>query len=126
MQINGTIVKVLPEVSGTSKSGKAWRKREYVVEYEHGQYPKSVVFSVMGDNIDKLNIQPGMEYDLNIDFEAREWNGRYFLQASCWRATALQPTATVPAAQPGWETLYSKQDAAAQMPADDKSDPLPF
>lgn len=43
MKINGTITVALPEQSGTSKSGKQWRKREYVVEYEHGQYPKSEV-----------------------------------------------------------------------------------
>lgn len=93
----GIISKALPEQSGTSKNGKAWKKREYVVEYEHGQYPKSIVFQVMNDNIDKLNIQQGMEYDLELDFEAREWNGRYFLQASCWKAAARVQNSYTPA-----------------------------
>lgn len=78
MEIKGIITNALPEQSGTSKSGKSWRKKEYIVEYEHGQYPKSVVFSVIGQKIDELNIQQGAEYDLSIDFEAREWNGRHF------------------------------------------------
>lgn len=114
----GTITNALPEQSGTSKSGKAWRKREYIVEYEHGQYPKSVVFSVMGQKIDELNIQQGVEYELELDFEAREWNNRYFLQASCWKAAPTQPTAQpfYPQAQP--------QYAQPTPPAQDEG--LPF
>ena len=91
MKVIGTITAVLPETSGVSKSGKNWRKKEAVVQYEGGQYPKSIVFQMMGDNIDKLNIQQGLEYELDIDFEARQWNDRYFLQASCWKATPTQP-----------------------------------
>ncbi len=104
MKITGTITAVLPETSGVSKSGKNWRKKEAIVEYQHGQYPRSIVFQMMNDNIDKLNLQQGIEYELEIDFETREWNGRYFLQASCWKATPAQqavqqlPQSTAPAA----------------------------
>lgn len=134
MNIKGTIVKALPEVSGTGKSGKAWKKREYIVEYEHGQYPKSIVFSVMGDNIEKLNLQQGTEYELSIDFDAREWNGRYFLSASCWRASATgtpqgAPTQAPQPAQPAhinWESLYPQPTPKESKPAEVAGDPLPF
>lgn len=124
MEIKGTITLALPEVSGTSKSGKAWRKREYVVEYEHGQYPKSIVFSVMGQKIDELNIQQGIEYDLSIDFEAREWNNRYFLQASCWKAAPLnQQPAPAPANDPyAAMGMQPREPQTAPAQADD----LPF
>lgn len=112
----GTITNALPEQSGTSKSGKTWRKRDYIVEYEHGQYPKSIVFSIMGDKIDSLNIQQGVEYELALDFEAKEWNGRYFLQASCWKATPTQSMA-----QP-----TSEQSAYAQTAPPAQDDGLPF
>lgn len=114
MEIKGIITTALHEQSGTSKSGKAWRKREYIVEYEHGQYPKSVVFSVIGQKIDELNIQKGAEYNLSIDFEAREWNGRYFLQASCWKAT--------PVHQPAQQPIYPQPEP----PKDDMGNDLPF
>lgn len=129
MQIKGTITTALPEVSGTSKNNRAWRKREYVVEYEGGQYPKSIVFSVMGQKIDELNIQQGAEYDLSIDFEAREWNGRYFLQASCWKATPLQAqTAPQQPVQQGWQAAYPQPTAQPTTPAPqgDMGEPLPF
>ena len=118
----GIITTALPEQSGTSKSGKEWRKKEYIIEYEHGQYPKSIVFSVMGQKIDELNIQQGAEYELNIDFEAREWNGRFFLQASCWKATPTQQPQHAPAQQ-GWEQMYQQPQAQPQTPKDNG---LPF
>lgn len=119
MNVKGIITAVLPEISGVSKSGKNWRKKEAVVQYESGQYPKSIVFQMMGDAIDKLNIQQGQEYDLSIDFEAREWNGRYFLQASCWKATPLQAAPAQPMPQ---QPVYQQ----SQAPKDDMGDPLPF
>lgn len=121
MNVKGIITAVLPETSGVSKSGKNWRKKEYIVEYEHGQYPKSVVFSVMGQKIDELNIQQGAEYNLSIDFEAREWNNRYFLQASCWKATPTQQPQQAPAQQMYQQPVY--QQAQAQ-PQEDSG--LPF
>lgn len=119
----GTITNALPEQSGTSKSGKAWRKREYIIEYEHGQYPKSVVFSVMGQKIDELNIQQGVKYELELDFEAREWNGRYFLQAACWKATPTQPMGQPAPQQPVYPQTQP-QYAQPAPPAQD--DGLPF
>lgn len=104
MKFNVTIEKALPEQSGTSRSGKAWRKRSYVGMYDasNTQWPKRITFDIMGDKIDQLNIQEGGQYEVDIDFDAREWNDRYFLSASCWKATRLdsepapQPTAPQP------------------------------
>lgn len=117
MKVIGTITAVMPETSGVSKSGKNWRKKEAVVQYEAGQYPKSIVFQMMGDVIDKLNIQQGVEYELELDFEARQWNNRYFLQASAWKATPTQQPAPQPAPQPQY---------APAPPTDDLGNDLPF
>ena len=89
MKLTGKITKALPEISGMSKTGNLWRKREYVCVYDETNtaYPKGVLFSVMNDRIDTLNIQEGGVYELDIDFEAREYNGRWWMSASVWRAT---------------------------------------
>lgn len=126
MKVTGIITAVLPETSGVSKSGKNWRKREAVIQYEGGQYPKSIVFQMMGDNIDKLNIQQGQEYDLEIDFEAREWNDRYFLQASCWKATPTAQHAPSQPAQQGWQAAYPQPTAQTQTASASQDDGLPF
>lgn len=127
MKVTGIITAVLPETSGVSKSGKNWRKKEAVVQYEAGQYPKSIVFQMMGDVIDKLNIQQGIEYDLELDFEARQWNNRYFLQASCWKATLTQQAPAQPSqsVQQDWQAAYP-QPAAKPQTASQEDEGLPF
>ena len=59
MEIKGTIIHALPEVSGVSKAGNAWKKKEYVLENTEGQFPRKVAFTCFGDNADKINLQVG-------------------------------------------------------------------
>lgn len=136
MDITGIITVALPETSGVSKFGKSWRKRSYVCVYDNtnANYVKSIVFDVLGGKIDEFNLQQGAEYDLKIDFEAKEWNGKYFQTAVCWKAipkvrVVQQPAqvASAPAPQ-GWQALYPQQQpmqSAAPFPAQD-SDALLF
>ena len=59
MEIKGKIIHALPEVSGTSKAGNLWKKKEYVLENTDGQFPRKVAFTCFGDNADKINLQVG-------------------------------------------------------------------
>lgn len=122
MKFNGTIVLALPEVSGTSQSGKSWRRRSYVCRYDatNEKYPKEVLFDVMGDRIDELNIQQGGQYELEVDFTVREWNGKRFMQASAWKAVRLDASPTPPA------QVVTAAAAPAPAPAPDNGDQLPF
>jgi hypothetical protein len=45
LEIEGKVILVLPEQSGTSQAGKTWRKQSFVIETEE-QYPKKVIFNV--------------------------------------------------------------------------------
>lgn len=78
MIFSGIIQTAMPEQSGVTAAGKAWRRKDFILLYDNtnAQYPKTVLFSVMGDNIDKLTIQQGVEYEVEIDFTTREYNGR--------------------------------------------------
>lgn len=133
----GTITVALPIASGTSKSGKEWRRASYILTYDNSnpQYPKSVLFDVMGDRIEQLNIRQGQEYEVEIDFTTREFNGRNFMSASAWKATpATQqtnpaPTPTPAPAQQGWQAVYPTPSAQPTQPAAPKADDandLPF
>ena len=112
-----TIQTALPVQSGTSKSGKAWSKQTLVGVYDSSnpQYPKSIVFDVMGDNINKFNLQPGGQYEVEIDFTAREWQDRWYMSANCWKATAIQaqmygqPNAQQPYPAQAPQQNYSQQ-----------------
>lgn len=126
MQFNGTVKVVSPIQSGTSKAGKEWRKIDVILEYEHGQYPKAIVFSVMNDKIEELNLCEGGEYEVSVDFSTREYNGRYYMSASAWKATAKNAASPQPAPeQEGWEAAYPPAQPKAQE-APQGADDLPF
>ena len=98
MTFSGIIQLALPEQSGTTAAGKQWRRKDFILLYDNSnaQYPKTVLFSVMGDNIDKLNIQQGVEYDIEIDFSTREYNAKTYMSATAWKATAKSGCSTPP------------------------------
>lgn len=125
----GQVAAVSPIQSGTSKSGKAWRKVDVVLVYDNSkpEYPKAIVFSVMNDNVEKFGLVQGGEYEVEVDFSVREYNGRHYMSASCWKATRLdaqQPASTAyptnpyaaPVVQPQQQTSTKSQ----------QSDDLPF
>lgn len=133
MKLRGRVDRVLPEQSGVSKSGKAWRKRTVVLTYDvsNMNYPKSVVFDVVGDRIEKYNFEAGADYEIDVDFEVREWNGRYFQQVGVYGAARLG--AQMQAQQQPQQYI---QQAQAQQPfggqvfpqeaQQQQSDDLPF
>lgn len=78
MEISGKTIAVLDLVTGTSKAGKAFQKRGFVIETA-GQYPKKVCLQLFGDKVnDCPNV--GEEVKVSFDPESREWNGRWFTQ----------------------------------------------
>lgn len=118
MNFKGIITAAMPVASGTSKSGKEWRRATYILTYDNSkpEYPKSVLFDVMGDKIEQLNIKQGVEYEVEIDFSTREYNGRTYMSASAWKATPTQQSAPQ-------QPIYQQAQPQAPAPAPDD---LPF
>ena len=85
MEITGKIILALPEQSGTSKAGNAWKKREYVLETQE-TYPKKVMFNFFGDRVDQYPLQVGELVTVSFDLESREFNGRWYTDVRAWKA----------------------------------------
>lgn len=114
MEITGTIIVALPEVSGISKStGNPWKKREYVLENTDGQYPRKMCFTCFGDNADRINLTVGQRYTVSFDIDAHEYNGRWFNEIRAWRAVDAQAAAAPQPAQ-----VSQPAQAAPAAPAD--------
>lgn len=132
MTFSGIIQTVMPEQSGTTSAGKAWRRKDFILLYDNSnaRYPKTVLFSVLGDNIDKLNIRQGGEYDVEIDFSTREYNGKTYMSASAWKVTAKNEPAPIQAAPSATPTLDSMGVTGYHMPPaspfDNTNNDLPF
>lgn len=133
MEIQGKIILALPEVTGTSKAGNPWKKREYVLE-THDSFPKKVHFDFFGDRADQFILNPGDEVTLSFDIESREYNGRWFTSIRGWKAEKVGAVpaagADVPPAGPA--TTFPGGYPASAAPADlapavdDPTGDLPF
>ena len=85
MEITGRIILALPEQSGVSKAGNAWKKREYVLETQE-TYPKKVHFDFFGDRADQFPLNVGDVIKLSFDIESRDFNGRWYTSIRGWKA----------------------------------------
>lgn len=108
MEVIGKVILALPEMSGVSKSGNNWHKREYVLETLES-FPRKIHFDFFGDKADQYPLTPGQTIRLSFDIESREYNGRWF--------TSIR----------GWKSEPATMDAPAGMPAPGQAfpDPVP-
>lgn len=130
MEVTGTVVFDLGEISGVSKAGNNWKKHEYVLETQES-YPKKVHFSFFGERADQFLLQTGQVIRLSFDIDSHEYNGRWFTSINAWKAEpADAPVAgTSVNAAPGMPA-QTQAAAAPQMPANmppaNSTDDLPF
>lgn len=111
MEIVGKIIAALPEISGVSASTqKPWKKREYVLETME-TYPKKVFFNFWGDRADQYPLAVGQVIRLSFDINSREYNGRWYVDISGWKAEPAD--AAAPAAAPAAPASFGP---ATQMP----------
>ncbi len=96
MEVKGKIIVKLPQVSGTSKSGNAWSKQEYVLETQE-TYPKKIFFSFFGERANQYPLEVGQTVNLSFDVDSHEYNGRWFTNINGWKAEVVNETAPVQA-----------------------------
>ena len=135
MQFKGKIIEALPVVTGQGARGQ-WVKQGFVLEYESGQYPKSIAFDVFGDEkLQKFRISVGDELICDIDFKALKGrNGNTFNSVDCWNVTRVaQEQAQAQAqmqpkypTQPQYPPQQYPQHPIANAQGADKDNTLPF
>ena len=132
MQFKGIIKEALPVVTGQGARGQ-WVKQGFVLEYESGQYPKSIAFDVFGDErLQKFRISVGEELICDIDFKAvKGRNGGTFNSVDCWNVTRvnqvqqqapMQQPQQAAAAPQGCQVVYPDRQPA-QAPQQTQNQP---
>ena len=132
MQFKGIIKEALPVVTGQGARGQ-WVKQGFVLEYESGQYPKSIAFDVFGDErLQKFRISVGEELICDIDFKAvKGKNGYTFNSVDCWNVTRVnqvqqqaqpQQPQQAAAAPQGCQVIYPDRQPA-QAPQQTQNQP---
>jgi len=123
MEIKGKIILALPEMSGVSKSGNNWKKREYVLETME-TYPKKVHFDFFGDRADQYPLNVGEIITLSFDIESREYNGRWYTSIRGWKAE--KDGAAVPGDNFGGPTPPPAVDPFTTPMGSSNEDDIPF
>lgn len=84
LEFEGSLVKVLPEVTGQGKNG-AWVKQDFVLETED-QYPKKACFTAWGDKAaDLKTFSLGEKLRISFSVESREYNERWYTDLKAYR-----------------------------------------
>lgn len=127
MEITGRIIAACEVEGGISqRTGNAWKSQEFVLETQE-QYPKKCVFNVFGeDKLNAFNIQIGETLKVQIDIDAREYNGRWFNSITAWKVERPQAQAQSPAPQQPAYQQPAPQPAYQPAATTNDKDDLPF
>ena len=87
------VVKLLDIQSGISQQiGNAWKSREVVVEsVQNAVHPDRYVARLFGEAVDKFTAQEGEVLGIGLRHSVREYNGRYYGEASIVDFEQVQP-----------------------------------
>lgn len=131
MEFQGTAFRIMPETKGTSARGE-WQRQEVIFETMDGQYARKVAVTFFNRPGDVANIKEGMSYNLSVNIESREYNGRWYTDVRAWRVLPAdgsmpQPSEPQVVAAPQSSIVPPTQPTPAAAPsAADDVDDLPF
>jgi hypothetical protein len=73
----------------TQSVPSGFSKREFVVTTAHDKFPQDLKFEVVKDKCALLDqFQPDQEVQVNFDIRGNEYNGKYYVNLSCWKIQA--------------------------------------
>ena len=126
MELQGKVIAALDPRSGVSSRGE-WKAQDFVIE-THDNYPKKMVFSVLGsDRLQRFNIQVGQEINVSFDIDAHEYNGRWFNSIRAFDVRQVDPNAVSSMQAPVSPAAFTAQapaQPAAQTSAQPAADPF--
>ena len=122
-------VKLISDVQ-TFPSG--FSKREFVVTTGDSKYPQDLKFEVVKDKCSLLDsYKEGQEVQVNFDIRGNEYNGKYYVNLSCWKLSAKEGGSTNSEhsqEEPPAKAAAQAEPSAADLRKDDDfdDDDIPF
>lgn len=126
MEIQVKIVKVLDAQRFVSKKDGSEIVKNTFVGETAGQYPKKIAFTVMGaEKFSQMGIVVGGTYTVSFDVESREWQGKWFTEASAWKAVRIDGAQGQQQA-PQANTSPAQENTSGAQGDGEQKDDLPF
>ena len=117
---NAKLVEVADVTSGTSKSGNDWTKATAIVEKVEGNYTDTYPLLVFGDKIQEAQALVGATVDVKFNVQAREYNGRWYIDLGLRFITASVTERPAP------KQVSAPAPAPTKDDDDDPNGGLPF
>lgn len=112
--VKGTIIATLERRSGVSGMGKEWASQDFVMQ-EAGSEDK-IKFNVFGaDNLANYNLKVNDEVEATIVVTAREYQGKWFIDARAIHCQVLS-TSGASAAAPATSVIPDVNPNIGDMP----------
>lgn len=87
---------IIKKIEETQVISEKFRKREFVVQTLHAQYPQFILFQASQDNCDRLNENhEGQLVEVSYNLRGREWTNpqgetKYFNTLEAWKLTPVE------------------------------------
>ncbi len=131
MELVGKLIKIMPEESGTGKTGNSWKKQSFVIETQD-QYPKKVCMQMWGDKVTQLqNTSIDSTVKVSFDVESREYMEKWYTDLKAWKIEAGEEGTPTYGGLKDSPSSYSGVDKVpadpfADLPISNDTDDLPF
>ena len=119
-------IKMIGEVQSFASG---FTKREFVVTTAADKYPQDIKFDVVKDKCAMLDsFKPGDDVQVNFDIRGREYNGKYFVDLSCWKLQAAGGGGESKSSQgaPGKQADTGGEPTMGDLRDEDDFDDVPF
>jgi hypothetical protein len=82
-------------IGGADVISEKLTKRIFVIEIQNGQYKDDLAFELINNKVDLIDgVNVGDTVTVAANISSREWNGKWFTQASAWKIDAMSPAGT--------------------------------
>ena len=117
-------------INATQSFPSGFTKREFVVTTSVDKYPQDLKFEIVKDKCSLLDsFEEGQEVQVTFDIRGNEYNGKYFVNLSCWKIQAAnggsesarashEPSRgqAAPSAEPSMNDLRNDEDFDDDIP----------
>ena len=95
MEFEGTVYKILPVTKGTSARGE-WQRQDVVFEMNEGSFTRKICVTFFNKPEDVARLKEGSTYNVSVNIESREYNGRWYTDIRAWGVQPKQQQPPVP------------------------------
>ena len=123
MEFEGTVYRIMPVTKGTSARGE-WQRQDVVFEMNDGSFTRKICVTFFNKPDDVARRREGATYQVSVNIESREYNGRWSTDIRAWRIQPRQQEAPAAAPMPDMPPLGEEPSYTATPAAE--ADDLPF